>query len=215
MLQISSGPAVLENRPESVSRTALNQLTALGVDVRLNTKVKNSAHLSNGKEELTLSGGDKLLVDLYIPTFGVIPNSSFVASEFLDPNGFIKVDEYFSVKGAEGVFAIGDVNNMEPPQILPAKSQSVHMAKNLILSLSNRPQVPYKASTKGTPCVVYTGEDYTLTFWDNTAKMGLQIGKKSGTGHVGDWKLPGFLVVKIRKTLFVEDLPKMVDGSML
>jgi hypothetical protein len=44
--------------------------------------------------------------------------------------------------------------------------------------------------------------------------MGIQIGKKSGTGHIGDMMLPGADVAERRKTLFVELLPKMVDGSM-
>lgn len=43
--------------------------------------------------------------------------------------------------------------------------------------------------------------------------MGLQIGKNSATGHIGNWRLPGFLIKTIRKTLFVEGLPKAVDGS--
>ena len=43
--------------------------------------------------------------------------------------------------------------------------------------------------------------------------MGLQIGKKNGTGHVGNMKLPSFIVASLRKTLLIEKLPKIVDGS--
>lgn len=45
--------------------------------------------------------------------------------------------------------------------------------------------------------------------------IGVQIGKKAGTGHFGNFKLPGFVVCMLRKTLFVERLSKTVDGSML
>lgn len=43
--------------------------------------------------------------------------------------------------------------------------------------------------------------------------MGLQIGPEMGTGHYGNVRLPGFLIVYIRKELFVPRLKKMVDGS--
>lgn len=195
IILISGGPTVLENRPASVSKTALKQLDVLGVDVRLNTKAKDPVTLPDGKQELTLSGGEKIVVDLYVPTFGVLPNSSFVPSQYLDPQGFVQVDQYLQAKGAEGVFAIGDVNNSEAPQFWFVEKQSVHIAKNLILSLSGKAPVPYKASATG--------------------MMGLQIGKNAGTGHFGNFKLPSFLVKSIRKTLFVENLPKTVDGSML
>jgi NADH dehydrogenase FAD-containing subunit len=165
MVQISSGPAVLDGRPASVSETALNHLKALNVDVRLNTKVKASTQLPDGKQELTLSSGEKVLVDLYIPTFGIVPNSSFVPQQFLDSNGFVKVDDYFRVSDAEGVFAIGDVNNIEPPQYLPAQNQSTHMANNLVLSLAGNPPTPYKASTQGTLCVLRIGWVCANRFW--------------------------------------------------
>jgi hypothetical protein len=43
--------------------------------------------------------------------------------------------------------------------------------------------------------------------------MGLQIGKDAGIGHVGTWKLPSFLVVRMRKNLFVERMEGMVNGK--
>jgi hypothetical protein len=59
------------------------------------------------------------------------------------------------------------------------------------------------------------GDGIALTPFFDVAKamMGLQIGKNSATGHIGNWRLPGFLIKTIRKTLFVEGLPKAVDGS--
>lgn len=46
----------------------------------------------------------------------------------------------------------------------------------------------------------------------NTA-MGCQIGRKTGTGHLGWVKMPSFLVQFLRKNLFVERLASAVDGS--
>lgn len=45
-----------------------------------------------------------------------------------------------------------------------------------------------------------------------TAMGGMQIGK-SGVGHYGNWRIQGFMVHAIRKTLFVEQLPKMIDNG--
>ncbi|KAI1109030.1 hypothetical protein F5Y14DRAFT_456428 [Nemania sp. NC0429] len=191
---ITSGPAVLDDRPANMSNTSKKHLEALKVNVRLNTKVEDTIVSAGGAQELTLSGGEKLITDLVIPTYGVTPNSSFIPAKFLDPKGFVNVDEYFRVKGAEGVFAIGDVANIDGPQLLYVEKHADHMAKNLILALKNTSLLPYKAATG--------------------AMMGLQIGKKAGAGHVNSWTLPGFIVTMLRKTLFIERLPKLVNGSL-
>ncbi|KAI1170088.1 hypothetical protein F4777DRAFT_145876 [Nemania sp. FL0916] len=191
---ISSGPTVLEGRPAKVSQTAEKQLAALKIDLRLNTKVQDTTQLPDGTQELTLADGKKLVTDMVIPTYGVVPNSSFVPSRFLDASGFIRVDETLRVIGAKDVFAFGDVADAEPPQLIYVEKQSTHMAKNLLLLIKNTPLIPYKVST--------------------TAMIGVQIGKKSGTGHVGNFKIPSFVLSLLRKTLFIERLPKTVDGSL-
>ncbi|KAJ4246299.1 hypothetical protein NW762_013650 [Fusarium torreyae] len=188
----SSGPAVLDNRPESVSKSASSQLQALGVKIKLSTKVSEPVTLPDGRQEVTLSGGEKVVTDLVIPTFGVIPNSSFVPPSLLDKNGFVKVNEYLAVEGREDIFAVGDVSNVEAPQFWFVNKQSAHMGKNFVSLVSGKPLTPYKASTTG--------------------MIGVQIAK-SGTGHYGNWRLPGFVVAAIRKTLFVEMLPKVIDGT--
>jgi apoptosis-inducing factor 2 len=79
------------------------------VNIKLRTTITSSPQLPNGQQELTLSSGDKLTTDLYIPAFGLIPNSSYIPAKFLNPNGFVKVDEYLKVKGEGDVWAIGNL----------------------------------------------------------------------------------------------------------
>ena len=43
--------------------------------------------------------------------------------------------------------------------------------------------------------------------------MGLLVGRKAGTGHLGNVKLPGFLVHLLRKNLFLDNLGGTVNGS--
>lgn len=148
-MQISNGPTVLEGRPASVSETAVKQLKALSVELKLNTQVNIPVQLPDGRHELTLSSRDKLVVDMYIPTFGVQPNTSYVPSKFLDTNGFIEVNGYLGIEGAEGVFAIGDVSNAEPPQFWFVEKQSTHLAKNMVRVLRGKDPLPYKVEGLG------------------------------------------------------------------
>ncbi|RDW73543.1 hypothetical protein BP6252_07450 [Coleophoma cylindrospora] len=193
VILISGGTAVLEGRPASMSKAAIKELQKLKVDVKLQTKIKGSATTSDGQQELTLMGGDKLVTDLYIPTFGEVPNSSYLPAKFVNTDGFVTVDEYLKLKGAEDVWAIGDVSDTEPPQFMFCDAQSVHAVKSILSTLTDKAILPYKVST--------------------SSMIGLQIGKKAGVGHFGGMRIPGFIVTMIRKSLFVERLVTMGDGS--
>jgi hypothetical protein len=43
--------------------------------------------------------------------------------------------------------------------------------------------------------------------------MGLHIGKKAGIGHWGTTKVPGFLIVFLKKKLFIENMGPLINGS--
>jgi len=73
--QIASGPVVLEGTPASLSKTATKQLGNLQVKIKTSTKVSGTAKTPDGKTEITLSNGEKIITDLYIPTMGLTPNS--------------------------------------------------------------------------------------------------------------------------------------------
>nr|RBQ98296.1 hypothetical protein FVER53263_11873 [Fusarium verticillioides] len=177
---------------KEITLSAHSQLEKLGVTIRLSTKVNESIILPNGKQKVTFSDGKTAVTDLVIPTFGVVPNSSFIPPDLLDAHGYIKVNQYLAIEGREDIFAIGDVSNLEAPQFWFVNTQAGHLAKNLVQIMLGKPMIPYKAST--------------------TAMGGIQIGK-SGVGHYGNWRIPGFMVHAIRKTLFVEQLPKMIDNG--
>jgi NADH dehydrogenase FAD-containing subunit len=129
-------------------------LRGLNVDVQLQTKVNRSSRTKRegpNQIEISLSDGTTLSADLYIPTSGIVPNSSYIPDKHLNANGFVKVDEYFQVKGLENqhVWAIGDVSDLESPQLLVADRQSGHLAKNIGLLLNNRAALPYKEGMRG------------------------------------------------------------------
>jgi len=124
----------------------LKALNNLNVDVKLKTKTTGQVQLPDGRKELTLSTGDKLTTDMYVPTFGLIPNSAYIPASYLSANGSVKVDEFLRVKGAKDVWAIGDVSDVESWQFITCDRQSTHLAKNMISLMNNKAPLPYKVS---------------------------------------------------------------------
>jgi NADH dehydrogenase FAD-containing subunit len=149
LTQLASGPTILDAAIPSVQKTATQLLQNLHVEIKLNTKIDSSVQAGDGRQTLSLSGGNTLTTDLYIPTFGVIPNSSYIPEKYLNANGFVVVDDYLKVKGLENVWAIGDISSHEPPQFLCADKQAGHLAKNILLILSNKAPLPYKDGIRG------------------------------------------------------------------
>ncbi|KAK7953155.1 hypothetical protein PG988_013849 [Apiospora saccharicola] len=203
VILISSLGSILPGRPEKVARAALQKVRALGVDVRLSTRVLNTKQLEDGRTELTLDGpgvddsGDdaRMVTDLHIPAYGETPNSFYMPREFLDKDGHILMGDYLDVPGADGVYALGDVTNVDPAQFVYMDVQTKHMAKNLLLALAGKPLKPYKPAT-----------------W---AIFGLQIGRNDSTGHFNSIQFPYWLMVWVRKNLYTEWLPGTIDGSRL
>jgi NADH dehydrogenase FAD-containing subunit len=145
--QIASGPTVTPGSAPALSKYALKALQDLKVDIRLQTKVTSSTQIPRGAQELTLSNGDKLMTDMYIPLFGVIPNSSYVPAKFLDAYGSVVVDEYLKVKGAVDVWAIGDISNVEPARWIYCEKHSKYAAETFASILTGKTPLPYKLST--------------------------------------------------------------------
>ncbi|KAI9648579.1 hypothetical protein NHQ30_003216 [Ciborinia camelliae] len=191
---IASGPTILKGTPAGVAKTATKQLENVGVNIKSSTKITDSVKTPEGKYEITLSTGEKITTDLYIPTMGVIPNSSYVPEKYLNPAGYAIVDQFLRLKGANDIWVVGDISAVERAQYVNTEKQSTLVAKNIGLVLKNSEPLSYKVSEKDILVV--------------------PIGKKVGTGHMGPIKFPSFVVNMVKgKTLFTEKLAPMVNGS--
>ncbi|KAK6587194.1 hypothetical protein PZA11_000484 [Diplocarpon coronariae] len=191
---ISSGATVLAGTPASVSKTASAQLKKLNVTIKTSTKISGSATTADGKTELTLSDGTKMTTDLYLPTAGLIPNSSYIPATLLNQNGNVVVDEFLHVQGTTDIWAVGDVSAVQRAQFMLTDAQSTHVAKNIGLGHKGKPLLPYKVSDK----------DILAT----------PIGRKAGTGHMGNMRLPSFMVNMMKgKTYFTQNLAPMANGT--
>ncbi|TVY81370.1 Oxidoreductase ptaL [Lachnellula suecica] len=215
---IASGAQILEGTPASVTKTATKQLLGLNVTIKASTKVSGSAKMPDGRTELTLSSGEKVVTDLYLPTVGLVPNSSYLPSSLVNSFGFVQVDEFLKVKGAKDVWAVGgEITHILPTpdsgtfreicsvlkhasapseeaQYVNTEKQSIHVAKNIGLVLKGAQPVKYKVDEKD--------------------MLAVPVGRKAGTGHMGSMKLPSFMVNMVKgKTLFMDKLSPLVSGS--
>lgn len=93
----------------------------MGVPVIYETKITSTQKLESGQTELTLSSGEKKVVDLYLSTVGLIQNTEFVPKELLNEKAEVVVDEFFKVTGAEDIWAAGDAASTEPNQLAYAR----------------------------------------------------------------------------------------------
>lgn len=147
MMQLSESAYILARYPSFMSRFAHSSLLSLHVSIKSSVRVTSSTQSIDGQQNLTLSNGEKLTADMYIPAFGLAPNSSYVPAEFLDDEGFVEVDEYLELKGAKGVWAIGDVSAREANQYAVARHQAFYVSRSIAFILQHKKPVPYEAST--------------------------------------------------------------------
>lgn len=138
---------MLHETPESVWKIVTKGLQDLGVNVKLQTRVLSAQELANGGHELTLSDGSQLKADLFLPTYGMVANTSYLSAKFVNAHGFIKVDKYLKVAGTSDVWAAGDVCEVEFSQFLSCDRQSSYVARAIVAILRKKTSPPYKPMT--------------------------------------------------------------------
>jgi NADH dehydrogenase FAD-containing subunit len=210
---ITAGKELLvDSMPTNIAQGAESTIKKLNVTVIKGVKILSSTPTADGKAELSLDNGEKKIVDLYLPTIGVIPNTEYVPKNLLDDKGQVVVDEYLKVKGAQDVWAAGDLTNLDFAQIIYAEKQATAAAKNLDLVLNGKEPVPYKS-----------GGD---------RMMGLALGRSKATGRSGNMKIPSIVIWWFSmcltftsfskyllttplegRTLGTEKMPSVVNGS--
>lgn len=107
---VHSKEKLSEEMTPNASKMLQKKLETLGVKVILNEKVVDR----NGKFFLEKAETEMTAKEV-IWTTGLKPLNSFVDAKFLDKKGWLQVDDYFRVKGAENkLFAIGDCCDLLP-----------------------------------------------------------------------------------------------------
>jgi NADH dehydrogenase len=146
IILVEGGKNILSTFPESLSQSALDQLTQLGVNVRRNSRVINI-----DKRGVTISmEGDK---QEHIPASTVLwaagVRGSALAESLgvpLDRAGRVVVDAHLNVPGYDEVFCLGDMaackdaNGVVIPGVAPAAMQQGRfVARTISDRVRNRP----------------------------------------------------------------------------
>lgn len=136
----------------------------------------------------------KLTTQAYLPTTGIVPNSSFAPSNMLDKDGYIKQTTFLQAEGYKNIFVIGDVGNLEDSKAKKAHSQAEHLIKIF-------PQY-----LKGGALSEYQVDDKPM--------FGISLGPSKGTGQMGTWKIFGFMVWWLKSRYMGTDaLPDVYLGK--
>ncbi|HUA66237.1 MAG TPA: NAD(P)/FAD-dependent oxidoreductase [Alphaproteobacteria bacterium] len=160
IILIEGGSSVLGNFPPDLSQSAQRQLEALGVHVRISTRVKN---IREG--EVELNTGEIIYAGTIIWAAGV--SAVRVAQKLgveLDKAGRVKVNPDLSVPGHPEVFAIGDMalvigaDGSPVPGVSPAAMQMGRHVAGLITGEirfgEKAPRPPFKYVDKGSMATI-------------------------------------------------------------
>ncbi|WQF80840.1 Putative FAD/NAD(P)-binding domain, FAD/NAD(P)-binding domain superfamily [Colletotrichum destructivum] len=192
---IVEGAAPLPGLLPQLGKIAAKNLQQLQVKLVTNARV-TEADTTGALKSVKLSNGETLTADLYLPLFGVRPNTTFVPEHLLDDKGNVKLKHDLRVEGLINVWGVGDVGNLEAKQLMRAEGQALHLADNLDAVLTGN-------ETKV--------KDLKLTL---KPQVFVTIGKKKATGQFNTMKLPGFIVSAAKaKTFFTEKGPGLVAGK--
>ncbi|KPM36638.1 hypothetical protein AK830_g9934 [Neonectria ditissima] len=178
-----------------VGKAAAMELEKLHVEIVGGVRVVTISPVAD-QVSLTLSDGKTLLADLYLPLYGMRPNSRFLPAHLLDDRGNLKLDKNLRVAGQDNVWGAGDVGDREPKQLIYAERQALHLAENLHSVLTGQAGDVKELKPTVMPQVFVT------------------VGKKKGTGQYSRVRIPSFVVSAAKgKTFFTEKASGLIAGK--
>ncbi len=150
---------LLSGMSEKASEKALEFLQNMGVQVMLDTAVKDYV---DGK--IVLGNGQMVTAQTVIWASGIMGNliDGIGSSENVGRGKRLKVDAFNHVNGCERIFAIGDVclqtetsyPDGHPQMAQPAMQQARNLAKNLLLQEKGKPMNDFHYHNKGSMATV-------------------------------------------------------------
>lgn len=155
---VEAGPRLLGAMSEYSSRKANDYLEKMGVDVMLNTQVKDY-----DGAWVELGNGEKIRTNMLIWAAGVAGNFPDGLNPDIKVRGNrIKVNHYHQAEGYENIYAIGDVSYMETdsfpkghPQLANvAIHQADNLASNFIRLDKGKKLHPFHYSNKGSMATI-------------------------------------------------------------
>jgi NADH dehydrogenase len=156
---IEGAANLLPAMSSTTHRKAVEALTRLGVQVKLNTQVK-----SFKDEQVDLSDGTVIHAKTLLWTAGVVARTfEGIEAMSLGKGRRMITDAYNRVQGYRNIFAIGDISiqfsdnaypNGHPQLAQPAIQQGKRLAKNLLAMAKGRTLKPFKYFDRGDMAII-------------------------------------------------------------
>lgn len=183
---ITAADALLPTLRPAIGKTAEAKLNALGVEVLYKQRVTDT-QLAGPRTQIALAKGERLEADLYVPAFGVEPNSAYVPSHLLDEKKYVRTNEKTLRVDVAGprVYAIGDVGSYSRNNVMDILGSFpvlfVNLKRDLLAYNANQPDA--KAPGKDRE---YVREDREMQI--------VPVGSGGGVGAVLGWQVPSWFV---------------------
>jgi NADH dehydrogenase FAD-containing subunit len=183
---ITASDKLLPALRPAIAKAAEAKLTALGVEVLYKQRVVNT-QTSGERTIITLGKGNTLEADLYVPAYGVEPNSSFLPSHLLNEKNYLETNSSTLRVDAAGprVYSIGDVASY-------SRNSAVDIINSLPVLFVNlkRDLMSYNAML---PDQKPNGKD-RIFVKDEREMQIVPIGFGGGVGAIMGYRVPSWFV---------------------
>jgi NADH dehydrogenase FAD-containing subunit/uncharacterized membrane protein YphA (DoxX/SURF4 family) len=182
---VESGSRVLSSFPEQLSLHARKSLEKLGVEVRVDSQVREI-----DSDGVTI-GEQKLRARTVLWAAGVVasPAAGWLKVE-VDRSGRIRVDQYLRVTGLTNVFAIGDTafslgwNGRQVPGLAPAAKQGGQYVASVIRSQLEKRGLPAAFAYRHQGSLATIGRSSAVADFGRVRMWGAPAWWLWGTVHV-------------------------------
>ncbi|KAI0436770.1 hypothetical protein F4803DRAFT_541047 [Xylaria telfairii] len=184
-------------------------LNKVGVDVVYNVSVVSPTTNADGKTTVNLSNGEQWTADVYIPAWGITPNSQYVPEDLKNDRGYIKTNNATLRADAAGprVYVAGDVGDYSRGGFHNLYSTIPVLATNIKRDL-------LAAAASDNPDTKPEGLDRSFTP-NSSETQAVPIGP-AGVGAVNGWGLPSFLIWLLKgRNYMVGNISATVNGDMV
>jgi NADH dehydrogenase len=191
MVIVHPGPHLLPELGEELGTYAGKVLSGRGIDVRLNTRVAAATG-----EGVSLSDGDVVPTNTLVWTAGNSAHPLIATLDVEKERGRLVADEFLQVRGAEGVWALGDCavipdrkrGGSFPPTAQHALREGRILARNVGAAIDGGPRKPFVFSTIGQLAA---------------------IGKRRGVARILGINFSGFFAWWLWRTIYLAKLPRV------
>ena len=191
MVLVHPGPVVLPELSSSLGQYTQETLIRKGIDIRVNTRVEGYVDGA-----VVLSDGTTLATHTLIWTAGTTPHSLLAALPCAKERGRLLVEDTLEVRGAPGVWAIGDcalvpdrnTGKYCPPTAQHALREGKVLAHNLLATIGGTSKKSFSFATLGQLAA---------------------IGHRTGVANILGKNFQGFIAWWLWRTIYLSKLPRL------